>query len=286
MTVLAEHRAGAGEVGGCPASEATRTRARAARAGRDPREGRRLSRPTVRRPAAAGGDRPRARRCEPKLMLFDEPTSALDPEMIREVLDVMRDLARGGMTMVVVTHEMGFAREVCDRIVFIDEGEIVEEGRPTSSSIPRRASARRSSWTRSSITEPRQTPKGEREAGTWTDAAGAGRIACWCWRRCRWRRAATTTMTTRRRQGRPRPRSRSSRRTRRMGKIQEAGEITIGVKYDVPPFGFKNPQSGEIEGFDVDMGKLHRRAARGRAEVRGGDLGQPDPVPRATARST
>ncbi len=72
----------------------------------------------------------RALAMEPKLMLFDEPTSALDPEMIREVLDVMRDLAREGMTMVVVTHEMGFAREVCDRIVFIDEGRIVEEGPP------------------------------------------------------------------------------------------------------------------------------------------------------------
>lgn len=72
----------------------------------------------------------RALAMEPKLMLFDEPTSALDPEMIREVLDVMRDLAREGMTMVVVTHEMGFAREVCDRIVFIDEGKIVEEGSP------------------------------------------------------------------------------------------------------------------------------------------------------------
>ena len=66
---------------------------------------------------------------EPKLILFDEPTSALDPEMIREVLDVMRDLAHEGMTMIVVTHEMGFAREVCDRIAFVDEGRIVEEGR-------------------------------------------------------------------------------------------------------------------------------------------------------------
>ncbi len=72
----------------------------------------------------------RALAMEPKLMLFDEPTSALDPEMIREVLDVMRDLARQGMTMVVVTHEMGFAREVCDRIAFIDHGRIVEEGPP------------------------------------------------------------------------------------------------------------------------------------------------------------
>jgi ABC-type polar amino acid transport system ATPase subunit len=72
----------------------------------------------------------RALAMDPKLMLFDEPTSALDPEMIREVLDVMRDLARGGMTMIVVTHEMGFAREVCDRIVFIDDGVVVEEGPP------------------------------------------------------------------------------------------------------------------------------------------------------------
>jgi ABC-type polar amino acid transport system ATPase subunit len=72
----------------------------------------------------------RALAMEPKLMLFDEPTSALDPEMIREVLDVMRDLARDGMTMAVVTHEMGFAREVGDRIVFIDDGRIVEQASP------------------------------------------------------------------------------------------------------------------------------------------------------------
>jgi glutamate transport system ATP-binding protein len=72
----------------------------------------------------------RALAMEPKLMLFDEPTSALDPEMIREVLDVMRDLARDGMTMAVVTHEMGFAREVCDRLVFIDDGKIVEQAPP------------------------------------------------------------------------------------------------------------------------------------------------------------
>jgi general L-amino acid transport system ATP-binding protein len=72
----------------------------------------------------------RALAMEPKIMLFDEPTSALDPEMIKEVLDVMRELARSGMTMIVVTHEMGFAREVCDRIVFFDEGLIVEEAPP------------------------------------------------------------------------------------------------------------------------------------------------------------
>lgn len=72
----------------------------------------------------------RALAMRPKIMLFDEPTSALDPEMVGEVLAVMRDLAREGMTMVVVTHEMGFAREVGDRLVFIDEGVIVEEGDP------------------------------------------------------------------------------------------------------------------------------------------------------------
>ncbi len=72
----------------------------------------------------------RALAMEPKVMLFDEPTSALDPEMIKEVLDVMVDLARGGLTMVVVTHEMGFARTAADRVVFMAEGQIVEEGTP------------------------------------------------------------------------------------------------------------------------------------------------------------
>lgn len=73
----------------------------------------------------------RALAMNPKIMLFDEPTSALDPEMVGEVLAVMKDLARSGMTMVVVTHEMGFAREVGDRVIFMDEGLIVEEGVPS-----------------------------------------------------------------------------------------------------------------------------------------------------------
>ncbi|KYO64095.1 amino acid ABC transporter ATP-binding protein [Thermovenabulum gondwanense] len=72
----------------------------------------------------------RALAMNPKIMLFDEPTSALDPEMIKEVLDVMKDLVQDGMTMVVVTHEMAFAREVGDRVIFMDEGVIVEEGTP------------------------------------------------------------------------------------------------------------------------------------------------------------
>ena len=72
----------------------------------------------------------RALAMHPKVMLFDEPTSALDPEMVGEVLDVMRALAREGMTMVIVTHEMGFAREVGDRLLFVDEGRIIESGAP------------------------------------------------------------------------------------------------------------------------------------------------------------
>ncbi|WP_112180669.1 MULTISPECIES: amino acid ABC transporter ATP-binding protein [Paraliobacillus] len=72
----------------------------------------------------------RALAMQPEIMLFDEPTSALDPEMIKEVLDVMKELAHSGMTMLVVTHEMGFAREVADRIVLFDQGEIIESGSP------------------------------------------------------------------------------------------------------------------------------------------------------------
>jgi len=72
----------------------------------------------------------RALAMEPRVLLFDEPTSALDPEMIGEVLEVMQDLAKAGMTMIVVTHEMGFAREAADRVVFMDEGRIIESGTP------------------------------------------------------------------------------------------------------------------------------------------------------------
>ena len=74
----------------------------------------------------------RALALDPEVMLFDEPTSALDPEMVGEVLDLMRDLARDGMTMAVVTHEMGFAREVADRVVFMADGRILEEGAPAA----------------------------------------------------------------------------------------------------------------------------------------------------------
>ena len=79
--------------------------------------------------------------CEPKVVLFDEPTSALDPELVGEVLDVIRDLARTGTTMIVVTHEIGFAREVADTVVFMDDGRIVEQGPPARCSTARSTSA-------------------------------------------------------------------------------------------------------------------------------------------------
>src|SRR5205823_6250605 len=101
----------------------------ASRASRPRCEGARLSGPALGWPTAASRDR-RALAMDPKAMLFDEPTSALDPEYIREVLDVMTALAREGMTMIVVTHEMGFASSVASRILFMDTGMIIEEGTP------------------------------------------------------------------------------------------------------------------------------------------------------------
>ena len=91
----------------------------------------------------------RALAMDPIAMLFDEPTSALDPEMISEVLDVMVDLAREGMTMMVVTHEMGFASKVAHRVIFMDQGEIVEDALKRISSAAPAATARRSSCRRS-----------------------------------------------------------------------------------------------------------------------------------------
>ena len=84
----------------------------------------------------------RALAMNPKVMLFDEPTSALDPEMVKEVLDVMKSLVNKGMTMAIVTHEMGFAREVGDRLLFVDEGQIIEQGPPKEVLTPPRRSER------------------------------------------------------------------------------------------------------------------------------------------------
>jgi len=93
---------------------------------------------------------------KPKIMLFDEPTSALDPEMVKEVLDVMVGLAHEGMTMMCVTHEMGFARAVADSVIFMDKGEIVESNPPAEFFAIPRATAPSSSCRRSSGTKPPQ----------------------------------------------------------------------------------------------------------------------------------
>jgi polar amino acid transport system ATP-binding protein len=106
-------------------SRAQELLARVGLAGREDAYPRQLSGGQQQRVAIA-----RALAMQPKLMLFDEPTSALDPELVGDVLDVMRDLATSGMTMFVVTHEMGFAREVGDKLVFMDDGVVVESGAP------------------------------------------------------------------------------------------------------------------------------------------------------------
>ena len=129
MTAVQNVAAGPVHVKGMPkgwaSEEAARLLARVGLAGRESAYPRQLSGGQQQRVAIA-----RALAMEPKLMLFDEPTSALDPELVGEVLDVMRDLAASGMTMVVVTHEIGFAREVGDALVFMDDGVIVEAGPP------------------------------------------------------------------------------------------------------------------------------------------------------------
>ena len=197
----------------------------------------------------------RALAVRPKLMLFDEPTSALDPEMIREVLDVMRDLAREGMTMIVVTHEMGFAREVCDRIVFIDEGPDRRGGHARRVLQPHafRPSQGVRGQDHPPLTDAPQEGGGKRERHDGEDTlALVGADARPSWRRSSWRRAGTmTTMMTPRRRSPPPWRIPAGTTP---AEIQEAGTITIGVKFDVPPFGLNNPQTGEVEGFDVDLG--------------------------------
>jgi polar amino acid transport system ATP-binding protein len=107
----------------------------------------------------------RALAMQPKLMLFDEPTSALDPELVGEVLRVMRQLARDGMTMIVVTHEMGFAREVADRVVFMDGGVVVEQGPPSEVISNPRHERTRSFLSRMRQEEAQEQPHGDATAG-------------------------------------------------------------------------------------------------------------------------
>ncbi|CAM5696527.1 Vitamin B12 import ATP-binding protein BtuD [Streptomyces purpurascens] len=188
----------------------------------------------------------RALAMEPKVMLFDEPTSALNPEMINEVLEVMQQLARDGMTMIVVTHEMGFARSAANRVVFMADGRIVEEARPTSSSATRVVTVPRTSCRRSCTTD------------------GALRA-----RRDRRRRPAGPHLFTSQRMFIMKLRKVSAASatvfalaltaTACGGDNSTGGDsgsgggktITVGIKFDQPGLGQKTPQG--YAGFDVDV---------------------------------
>ena len=194
----------------------------------------------------------RALAMDPKLMLFDEPTSALDPEMIREVLDVMRDLARDGMTMLVVTHEMGFAREVCDRLVFIDGGQIVEEGPPAEFFANARSRAG------AGVRRQDHPPLGEGLGNAGFALAGhraqRGRVGDGGVRRRR------RGQRRRERRGRRRRRRRRRRREVRGGHDarQDPGRRARSRSASSSTCrrsGSRTRSAGEVEGFDVEMGK-------------------------------
>ena len=196
----------------------------------------------------------------PHVMLFDEVTSALDPELVGEVLVVMRDLAREGMTMLVVTHEMQFAREVGDRLVFMDEGRIVEQGVPadvldqpqeerTRQFLRRSLSSRTRSTTCQSQTK--EGPNEEDPVGH-----GWGRDRCRRGRHARDRKAAATTGATR---------AEATKLPPLPAEVKSRNRFIVGVKCDVPPFGYINVQ-GKNAGFDVEIGRWFARYAFGRAK--------------------
>ena len=179
---------------------------------------------------------------EPKVMLFDEPTSALDPEMINEVLDVMIGLAKSGMTMIVVTHEMGFARKAADRVVFMADGQIVEEATPEE--FFTNPQSRRGPRTSSARSSP-------------TDVTAHGRTPAHPLRSTTPRRntqmklrrttiAATAVVAA----ARPRRLWRQRRLERRRS---GGGAFKIGIKFDQPGMGLK--EGAKYTGFDVDVAK-------------------------------
>ena len=193
----------------------------------------------------------RALAMEPKVMLFDEPTSALDPEMINEVLDVMIELASEGMTMVVVTHEMGFARTAANRVVFMADGadrrgEHPEEfftnpQRPGQGLPLQDPQALTAQLTRTLRRENAMRSSGPRRCSLRAASRSRSPPA-----------AATTATATRA------PKPATARRFAAgttMAKLAEAGTVTIGTKFDQPGFGLKNLE-GKPEGFDVEIAKI------------------------------
>ena len=167
----------------------------------------------------------RALAMEPPAMLFDEPTSALDPEMVGEVLAVMRNLAAEGMTMMCVTHEMGFAREVADRVWFMDAGHILEMAEPDAFFSPPNTPAR-SAFCRTCGTDPRSA-----------QLQGDPR---WHRRTFSLALAAVAVMTT-------------SASADQLDDIMARKELRCGTFADVPPFAAPDTQTREMVGFDIDL---------------------------------
>ena len=168
-------------------------------------------------------------------MLFDEPTSALDPEMIHEVLDVMKDLAHSGITMVVATHEMGFAREVADRIIFIDEGNIVEENEPQAFFSNPAASPHKSVSVENTMKE-NQVEEGVARGISRTPHSSAQRLFGAII-------GAVLLLST----------AEAVCADNKLNEVRQRGHLIAGVRIDSPRFGGLNPRTNEITGFDVDI---------------------------------
>ena len=174
---------------------------------------------------------------KPEIMLFDEPTSALDPEMIGEVLDVMKAFAKEGMTMVVVTHEMGFAREVADRIVFMDQGTNFRRG--NSGRFFRESKRRKGAI----ISQPYIKSLNNRGNTMFKRKQVKLREFFYYRLPCCLRHAAKAM------------KKHQVQRENALEQIKKKDKIVFGVKYDTRLFGLKNPSTGEVEGFDIDIAK-------------------------------
>lgn len=175
------------------------------------------------------------------IILFDEPTSALDPEMVQEVLDVMIELAQEDITMICVTHEMGFARQVADRVIFMEDGRILEEVRPSTSSITPRTRAAASSCPRFC------TRRGDGHDGYDEGGRVAPSLFAAGWRR---HACADGDRAYRLRQLHQR---RGLRQGSKLAAIKSRGHLNAGVKKDVPGYGYYDTAKGRFEGMEVDL---------------------------------
>ena len=224
-------------------------------------------------------------------MLFDEPTSALDPEMVNEVLDVMVALAADGMTMIVVTHEMGFARSAADRVVFMDDGRIVESGAPDEFFAAPRPSGPATSYPRSSSTSPQREGvmsilkmsfTGRRSLALTATAVAVALAAAGCGGDSG---GSAPTLPGNPGLGgdgvvaqsvydaAPVATDADIPAGSTMEAIRKRGYLNIGGSLDAPLLAQQNPVSGTIEGFDADMAKLLAKYIIGKPEVKTTTIG-------------